>query len=68
MLPVAAAFHGTVLLFTTQGQRVCAGTLQLSEGRATYTLDTPALASGAYLAILRRDDNIAVQQGFVIHQ
>lgn len=58
----------TYELWSLAGQRVCAGTLQLSEGRATYTLDTPALASGAYLAILRRDDNIAVQQGFVIHQ
>lgn len=64
----STAAPATYELWSLAGQRVCAGTLQLSEGRATYTLDTPALASGAYLAILRRDDNIAVQQGFVIHQ
>lgn len=64
----STAAPATYELWSLAGHRVCAGTLQLSEGRATYTLDTPALASGAYLAILRRDDNIAVQQGFVIHQ
>lgn len=58
----------TYELWSLAGQRVCAGAMQLTEGRATYTFDTPALASGAYLAILRRNDNIAVQQGFVIHQ
>ncbi len=64
----STAAPATYELWSLAGQRVCAGTLHLSEGRSTYTLDTPALASGAYLAILRREDNIAVQQGFVIHQ
>lgn len=56
----STAASATYEQWSRAGQRVCAG--------ATYTLDTPALASGAYLTILRRNDNIAVQQGFVVYQ
>jgi hypothetical protein len=60
------ATTGTYEIVSMSGQQVGSGSLRIASGASRYDLNAPALASGAYLVRIRRDDNLSVQQGVIV--